>query len=221
MIHGFGGNVGEVQPLCQFLSEKGYRVKSPTLRGHTGRRRDLRGVSYQDWIRDVEECLLDLKGECKKVYLIGFSMGGLIAINLASRYKVDGAVTINTPIYYWDLRRIALNIIEDIRKGNFHYIRRYFKSTGSVTLSALFNFWLLLQRTKPSIGQVKCPFLVIQALDDDTVRNQSAGYIFRNVASREKELKYYDSGGHLILRSTSAGRVMKDIGEFLNGLGGI
>jgi carboxylesterase len=162
LIHGFGGGVKEVFPLAERLREEGYKVICPILKGHTGRRKDLKGITYQDWITSAEAGLQDLLGECDEVYLIGFSMGGLIAINLALNYKVCGVVTLNAPIFYWDIKRIVLNIIEDIRKGKPENIKHYIRSGGSFPLSALLNFRKLLNKTKPKIKEVQCPVLLLK-----------------------------------------------------------
>ena len=53
----FGGNVKEVAPLASCLTNQGYKVFCPNLIGHTGRRKDFQGVSYNDWIASAEEGL--------------------------------------------------------------------------------------------------------------------------------------------------------------------
>jgi carboxylesterase len=145
-------------------------------------------------------------------------MGGLISIDLATKYDVEAVVTINTPIYYWNFGRIAANVIHDLwccRMGN---IKRYFKASGSVTYSALISFIRLLQYTKKQVTKLDCPFYVIQALDDDTVKTKSARYIYQNIKSQKKYLKYYETGGHLLLRSATANTVIADIEGFLSAL---
>lgn len=216
LIHGFGGSVYEVSPLAEYLERKGYGVICPALKGHTGRKEDLRGITYHDWLDSAEMALMELLESHDHIFLIGFSMGGLIAINLASKYNVSGLITINTPIYYWDFKRIYLNIVHDLRNKEYTNIHRYMKSSGNTTLSALFHFKLLLTRTKPIIRNVKCPLFVTQALDDDTVRKQSARYIHERMSGKRKKLRFYDHGGHLILRSSSASKVMEDIWAFIN-----
>ncbi len=57
-----------------------------------------------------------------------------------------------------------------------------------------------------------------QAINDDTVRKSSANYIFTNAGSNVKQLKFYDSSEHLILRSSVGGVVTEDIIEFLNSI---
>ena len=117
IIHGFGGNYDEISPLADHLKSRGYKVACPALAGHTGRRCDLKKAGYTDWIKSAERGFLDLAHRCQTVYIIGFSMGGLIAFNLALQHKVAGIVTINTPIYYWDVRKILSNIIKGLTGG--------------------------------------------------------------------------------------------------------
>jgi hypothetical protein len=71
-------------------------------------------------------------------------------------------VTLNAPIFYWDIKRIVLNIIEDIRKGKPENIKHYIRSGGSFPLSALLNFRKLLNKTKPKIKEVQCPVLLLK-----------------------------------------------------------
>ncbi|MFZ7103495.1 MAG: alpha/beta hydrolase [Peptococcaceae bacterium] len=215
LMHGFGGSIEEIKPLARHLEFCGYIVESPCLAGHTGNRKDLRGVTYQDWIRTAEEGYLKLQRECTDIHLVGFSMGGLIAVNLALKYEPCKIVTINTPIYYWDRKRMIRNILEDIREQKLKHLKRYFKSSGAVPFTALLNFRRLLVWTKPKLKEVKKPFLVIQAEDDDTARSESAAYIFNHVASPEKSIRYYDRAGHMILWSERAAEVMPAIEDFL------
>ncbi|WP_432407691.1 alpha/beta hydrolase [Wukongibacter sp. M2B1] len=218
LIHGFGGDYGEIRYLAEYLDTKGYNILCPSLKGHTERRRDLIGVDYTDWIRSAEEDLLKLKKNSSRIFIVGFSMGGLIGINLCEKHAIDGLVTLNTPVYYWDIKNILKNIIEDFRTKDFQNIKRYMASSGKFPMSALYNFRKLLSITKGKIRQVKCPSLIVQAKDDDTVRMRSAKYIFDRIASRHKNLKYYNNSGHIILNSPSAREVSKDVEDFFNQL---
>ncbi|MCX7920856.1 MAG: alpha/beta fold hydrolase [Clostridia bacterium] len=221
LIHGFGGSVDEVRPLADCLIEKGYRVECPSLKGHTGRRADLKGCTYQDWIASAQQGYDKLRAECETVYLIGFSMGGLIAFNIALDNKVDAIVTLNTPIYYWDLKRVAINIIEDIRLRKLNNVRRYIDSSIKLPLNAFVNFRLLLSRTKPILKRVTCPVFSAQALEDDTVRKASANYIYGHIGARYKKVEFYEGAGHLILWSKAADRVIKDVAGFLVQVGNV
>lgn len=215
VIHGFGGCVDEISPLAARLRAKGYTIVCPRLKGHTGKRSDLKKAGYTDWIASAEQGLLDLLSRCRSVYIIGFSMGGLIAVNLALKYDLAGMVTINTPIYYWDVRRILSNIAYGFTTGDFSVIRRYINSAASFPLPALLNFHRLLNRTKRMVNDVICPVFITQGVDDDTVKTSSADYLFNNVNSPVKRLKLYERSGHLMLWSPAARHVIRDIEGFL------
>lgn len=217
IIHGFGGNFEEVRYLAEYLKKQGYNVSCPSLKGHTGIKGDLAGVTYSEWINSAEEDLVKLKEISEKVFIVGFSMGGLIGINLCEKYDVEGLVTLNTPIYYWDIKNIVSNVITDFRTKDFQNIKRYMNSSGKFPISALYNFRRLLSITKNKIAKVKCPMLIVQARDDDTVRVTSAKYIFDKI-NTEKKLNYYDNSGHVILTSPSAKQVSEDVESFIRNL---
>lgn len=215
LIHGFGGNREEVAPLARRLQEDGYQVRCPALKGHTGKRQDLKGITYQEWITSAEQDLKELSAVSQDICLVGFSMGGLIALNLAVQYDVQGVVTLNSPVYYWDIKRIMLNLLEDLKARKFDNTGRYFQSGAKFPLSAMINFRILLSKTKGVMKMVHCPVFIAQALEDDTVRKSSAAYLQRNIASPNKTLKYYPNAGHLILSSQVSAQVIQDVAEFI------
>lgn len=216
IIHGFGGNVGEVKFLAEYLKSRGFNVLCPSLKGHTDIKKDLVGVVYNDWIKSAEDELIKITEKSKKVFIAGFSMGGLIGLNLCEKYDIDGLITLNTPIYCWDIKKILCNIIDDIKNQKINNIKRYWLSSRKYPISALYNFRRILRITKPKINKIKCPVFIVQSINDDTVRKKSAKYIFDNISSKDKELKYYENSGHVILKSPIAEEVSEDVEIFLN-----
>lgn len=215
LIHGIGGNTGEVEPLLLRLQNDGFVAKATRLKGHTGKRQDLAGVRYSEWIDSAESDLLELQSGCDIVFVIGFSMGGLIAANLVLKHNIGGIVTINTPIYYWNVKSATDKLLSDIRNKDFVTIKRYLKSSNELPLNALYNFQLLLSSTKPKLKEIGCPIFIAQALHDDAVQKSSADYINNHVASKLKKLKFYDSSHHLILWSPEADEVIEDTVGFV------
>jgi carboxylesterase len=218
LIHGFGGNPDEVAPLAEFLSRKGYRTISPGLKGHTGLRNDLKGITYRDWIQSVENELLKAGRELTESILIGFSMGGLIAVNVAVRHRVAAVITINTPIYYWDLKRIWQNLRNDFQTRKFENLKRYLNSSAALPLEAMLNFRRLLNQTKPLLGEVTCPFYVLQGSDDDTVRPRSANYLYDHTGSAVKRISFFDHFGHAMLHGNAAVAAIESIDRFIEAL---
>lgn len=118
IIHGFGGGIYEIKSLPDHINDKGYIISCSKLKGHTGVGKDMKGADYKDWIASAEEELLKLMEKTHNIVIVGFSMGGLIAVNLANKYDIKAIVTINTPIYYWNIYRVFLNICDDFKNKN-------------------------------------------------------------------------------------------------------
>lgn len=209
LIHGFAGDVDEVGPLRDYLNEKGFLVECPLLPGHGGTKKELSKSTCSDWIASVERSYLDLSKKCKKVIVVGFSMGGLLAINLWN-YGFDGMVTINTPVYYWNPRIIAVNLMTDFKK----YGRKYIRVSTDKPLAAMLEFQKLLTKTKPMFENITCRTMVIQVLDDDTVHYKSADYLYKKICA-DKSLYKLPCGGHMILHSKSKDEVCKAIENFI------
>lgn len=215
IIHGFGGNIDEIEPLADHLRDSGYIVACPKLKGHTGISKDMKSADYQDWITSAEEELIRLMEKTQNIAIIGFSMGGLIAVNLACKYEIKTIVTINTPIYYWNLKRVFLNIIDDCKSRTFTNIKRYIHAKKASPMISMINFLRILNITKTKLTRISCPFLILQTIDDDTTQLRSANYIYNNIKSTKKRINLYDKGGHLVLLSSYSGKIIEDIELFL------
>jgi len=101
LVHGMGAHTARWHFLARHLAADGYASYAPELRGYGRTPERPRGHidSFKVWDRDVlamrEMIGRDFPG--KKVFLLGESMGGLIAFDLAGRHadKFAGAVLIS------------------------------------------------------------------------------------------------------------------------------
>nr|MBA2446764.1 alpha/beta fold hydrolase [Chloroflexota bacterium] len=85
LVHGFTGTPFEVRPLGEHLAGQDIASSGVLLRGHGTHPNDMLGCRYQDWIDDAEAGLEELLRTNRGVVLVGFSMGGTIALNIAAR----------------------------------------------------------------------------------------------------------------------------------------
>lgn len=216
IIHGFAGNINEIEPLNRYLLNSGFITLCPSLKGHTGIKKDLSESNYTEWIKSAEEGFLMLQSRCDEIILIGFSMGGLIAINLSQKYKVAGLITLSTPIYYWDLKLVVENILHDYKSRTFNNLKFYIAAAFKIPISAMINFRILLSKTKPLIKKVNCPAFITQGLMDDTVNYKSAAYIYTSISSKVKQNKYYKNSNHIICCGNDNAELFKDIILFIN-----
>ena len=215
LIHGFTGGPYEILPLANHLFGLGFEVEIPTLPGHGQHPIKLEEVIYQDWIRASEEAYLRLAKRCKRVVLIGFSMGGLLCIHLASRYDVKGLVTMSTPVYLYDFKKMIANFIQEHKRGKRGLPFAYIKRAIQTPFSAFKEFLYLVRITKKILGDVKQPVLILQGLRDDTVRVESARYLYDHFNSSKKRIFYLEDSRHLICCGDDLDKVNGIIVDFI------
>ncbi|MBO9341627.1 MAG: alpha/beta fold hydrolase, partial [Roseiflexus sp.] len=88
LIHGFGGDPAEVLPLAAALIQDGYSVYAPLLPGHGTLPDAMAGVQWQQWAEAAAHGFAALRQRCDNVVIVGFSMGGLLALILAAHLPV-------------------------------------------------------------------------------------------------------------------------------------
>ncbi len=240
LIHGFGGNISEVRPMADFLAKRGFKTLCPKLDGHTGNRKDFAQSRYKGWIKSAEIGFKELKSECEEIIIVGFSMGGLIGVNLAAKHKVIALGTLSTPIYCLNSKRILGNIKGDVLKffkglcnkasdkntyeqnsrqqknGQRGNVNSYLQAIRVTPISAFLSFTKLLRLTKPLFGKINCPIFIAQGLKDDAVSKESAEYIYNSVSSKKKRIKYYENSSHMICSDIDSRKVFSDFKAFID-----
>jgi carboxylesterase len=222
LIHGFTGSPYEVEPVAQHLAGRGWRIEAPVLAGHEGHPLSLRQVTWQDWIRSAEEVLQDMLLTCQQVYVIGFSMGGLIAAHLAARYPIDKLVLLSASLFYINPRQLFTDAATIIKK---HFTsgadakeayRRYLRKAASTPPRAVIHFRHLVKILKQELPDVTVPTLIIQGEKDDLVEPRSADYIYKTIRSKEKYVHILPESKHMICHDCEQAQVLALIDEFLD-----
>jgi len=93
LIHGFNSTPLEMRGLGEALAGAGIRVYGLAVADHTGNPKDLLYTDHQEWIASAEAGLAKLAGY-PFVFVAGSSMGGALALLLASRHpdRITGVV---------------------------------------------------------------------------------------------------------------------------------
>ncbi|MHC0039465.1 alpha/beta hydrolase [Pseudoneobacillus sp. C159] len=221
LIHGFTGAPYEVTPLASFLEKRtDWLLSVPTLPGH-GETLQLKGVSYQQWLTYAENELTRLLENCDKVYVIGFSMGGLIASYLAVKYPVTKLVLLSAAAYYINLKQLTEDIklmIRDGFRGNLNsnelYLR-YRKKITDTPISATMQFRKLVNEVRPMLNDVKVPTFIAQGEADGIVPMKSAQFLFENIGASVKEILYIPESKHHICHCNQKDLLFERILAFL------
>lgn len=221
IIHGFTGGPHELEPLTEYLRENtDWDIVVPTLPGH-GKRLALENVPYTSWIETAEGSLKQLKEACDEIYIIGFSMGGMIAAYLAAKYKVDKLVLLSTAGKYLSFKQISADIGEVVKDGftgrlgqNKLYLH-YKKKLGSVPLRANLEFLKLVRLTRKYLKNVNSPVLIAQGQMDSMVPYKTAYYLDKEIPSERKEVVFFERSRHLICLGNDKDTLNKMVYDFL------
>lgn len=204
LIHGYTGGPYEIEPLSNFLKEEtNWHIEVPTLPGH-GRKLALENVSHKKWISAAEDSLNQLLTKYDEVYLIGFSMGGMIASYLAAKYKVDKLVLLASARKYLSFKQIILDIHQvcfDGLTGNIKKDKLYIhykKKFGSVPFRSNLEFLKLVKFTKPYLKEIDSTVLIAQGQKDGMVPYKTAYFLDKEINSEEKEVVFFERSRHLI-----------------------
>ncbi|MDQ0163471.1 alpha/beta hydrolase [Bacillus alveayuensis] len=220
-IHGFTGAPYEVEPLAEYLRHQtNWDIRVPTLPGH-GEILSLSGVRYEEWIEYAEQELQRLMKTSNDIYVIGFSMGGLIASYLAANYPIKKLVLLSAAIYYVNPAQMLADIKEMIRdgvKGNLkenELFQRYKKKMTETPIRATFQFRKLVRFVKPFLKDIKVPTLIVQGELDGIVPVKSAHYLYNVIGSSHKELLFLPNSKHHICHGDDFAVLAERVEKFL------
>lgn len=204
VIHGYTGSPYEVEPLADFLREQtSWHIEVPTLPGH-GQNLSLENVSHKQWIATAEDALKKMKKSHDTIYLIGFSMGGMIAAYLAAKHKVDKLVLLAAAGKYLSLKQIGMdagNVFFDIARGKIKENKLYLyykRKRREVPFKANIEFFRLVRFTRKHLKHVESPVLIAQGQQDNMVPSKTAYYLDKEITSKQKEVVFFERSRHLI-----------------------
>ncbi|WP_108671714.1 alpha/beta hydrolase [Peribacillus acanthi] len=221
-IHGFTGSPYEVEPLAEYLrGNTNWKIVVPTLPGHE-EEGSLQGISYIEWMQCAENALQELVRDCEKVYVIGFSMGGMIACHLASKYPVDKLVLLSAAAKYIHFRQLILDIVDLVKeaaKGQHQQnelFLRYKNKIQKTPLSATIQFRTLVAKVIPLLETISTPTLIAQGGLDGIVPPKSADFIYQHLSSQDKKMIHVKNAKHLICHCDENEKLFKKIHSFLS-----
>lgn len=178
LSHGFGGSLAGVAPWAHALEEAGFRVAAPLLPGHGTSWQDLATRSWREWYDAYEASYLELSAECSTVIAAGLSMGGALALRLASRQKVGGVVVVNPALVVDDPRSHVSALLQYAMRsvaGIANDIKLVGADEGAyarVSVRAAHQMKLMFRDTVASLPRASAPVLVFRSTVDRVVTSE-------------------------------------------------
>lgn len=222
-LHGFSGGPYEVQPFADYIKERtNWELSIPTFSGHgAADELAMKGYKAEHWMMEAEIAYRNLKKNVDEVIVVGFSMGGVIAMYLAIRYKVKKLVLLSAAAKYVsptqlvkDIRAMAEDFMHHQLADNELFARYKFKFKN-VPLSATVEFTRVVQKTAPYMHNIKCPTFIVQGKLDGIVPFSTAAYLENLLQSSDKRLYVSEQGKHHICYSEDCESWFCEVLDFL------
>ncbi|NLG33128.1 MAG: hypothetical protein GX550_06375 [Syntrophomonadaceae bacterium] len=189
-IHGFTASPSEVLPTALLLNQHGgLSVSGPLLPGHGTTPESLNQTTWEMWYEALKSEYLFRQQQYSSIFVAGLSMGALLAIYAGINLRgLKGVIAINAPIFIqypvqtalapliekyspYIRKKKGLPIIEQERIGRWAY--------DVLPVKAFRSLRKLRNLVIKDIEQLRIPFLVLQALKDESVKAKSAGFLIR------------------------------------------
>ena len=207
LVHGFTGLPVELFLLGKFLNDAGFSVLAPRLAGHGTSEQDLMHTNKDDWFNSVLDGFFILRGLCDEIFVVGHSMGGLLALKLATEHKISKIITLAAPIFIDDglglknlpPRELCGNACTFIPRKKLDdvppAVNNVYDKTPLISVHELVD---LIAETKKILPKINFPILIMHGEEDHTAQPRSARFIFDNVSSNVKKIITVPNSGHLL-----------------------
>ena len=229
MLHGFPSRAEYFRPLQSSLETFELPCFVPQLRGHGDESPvALVGVTWHDWLEDSEIALARLLIEAEKAIVIGFSMGGALALMLAAKHstKLDSlilaaaAVQLSSPFAPGKPFNFLVPVLAIFMKkwdfspkpsdcSNLHYA---WAPSGAV-VSALD----LYRTARTQLAAVHSPALLIQGRKDDALAPENMDIVYDEISTPTplKRRIWFEKSGHDLFHDCEHDTVVESIVEFV------
>ena len=211
LIHGLTGTPVEMQPVGRGLAKAGFSAYGMQLAGHCGSEDDLLRTGWRDWYGSVEKAWREISLRHENVFVVGLSMGALMALHLSVRHpgKIRGLGLYSTTLFYdgWAVPKLAFLLPFFLRTPigaryrfieNFPYgvknerLREFIHASmisgnsaeaGNLGMTgrSLRELRQLIGLMKTELSSVRTPALVLHASDDDVTSPRNSEYLARHL----------------------------------------
>ena len=182
-IHGILEGPNQFKEFAEILHKEGFSYSAILLHGHGKSGKYFAKSSREKWMNSVDKEILKHKDNYENIILVGHSMGALLSLLFALKYKnkVKGIVLISTPLKVF----VRFNMIISSIKVAFGRVReqdtlaKYAKKAFSVERGSIFTYisWIpryvdlftLISLTKKELKNIEVPTLIVQCKRDELV----------------------------------------------------
>jgi len=227
IIHGFTNSTYETRDLAEYLGNQGFYTHAINLPGHGTTPEDCNRVRFGDWIEYTEQGVAEMLSQCNNVYVIGISMGSVLALHLSSIFPLNAAVFASTVLKFKDYfsTRILTPLFHrfvpfrEKRKSYPKDVRDKYNYFGYQVwpMSAVNEMRKLTNQVQKSLIAVTCPALLIHSTIDMLSIPENISLVYDNISSDIKEKLIVKQASHnLFVPNPDQNLIFQNITSFFN-----
>lgn len=219
IIHGFGGGTYDEEFLSNRIELiRNFDVFTFTLPGHDGIFKS--GMNEEEWVRSTDEMMEFLiKNNYRSIYVIGHSMGGVLAARLASKYKeVKKLVLLAAAFRYLEFKDDSVDIVKSLKKTPDlvkDYKEDFISRLVKMPPNAIKEFMSTVKDNEYVLKSINVPTFIVQGTKDDLVPLSTMDFIYNEISSNDKSVLVLDGVTHDIFKSDKRFEVTDEIIKFL------
>jgi carboxylesterase len=229
LIHGFTGTPKEMRRLGEYLNGQGYTCLGVRLAGHATDPEDMIRSRWSDWTASVEDAYQLLCGVTDNIFLVGLSMGGILALLMSTRLKVRGVIAMSTPSRLptdypiWLLKLISLVMPYRAKTkeppGSGWFDKVEYKdhiAYGKNPVRSTAELKKLILEMRDALPKVSVPVLLMHSKDETYILPGNMEDIYERLVNAPEKTKLYITGsGHVLPRDARRGQVFKSAVDFI------
>jgi carboxylesterase len=221
LLHGAGDTPQTLRYLAGALHANGFHVEAPLLPGHGRSLSDFARVSADAFTRAAFDVYDTMCRTHDWVAVIGLSMGGALAAQIAAERTNVRALGLVAPylamppkieraakaasLWGWFLPVVrsadGVSIVDPLeREKGLAY--------GVFTPAALHALRVTMRRGFAALPRVSAPTIYIQSREDNRISPENAELAYSALGAHEKKIEWITGAGHLITVDFGRDRVM-------------
>ena len=234
-FHGFGGTATDLRPILDRLAEANLAVDATLMPGHGTMATDLQEITFSRWIDAGRERARRAAASHGSFVLVGFSLGSLVALQLASEQPpgLAGLVVLGNALTLAWYTGVPLRVLARVFGERFPDAYMMKPRPADLVdrsamdrvvtydrhpLRAALEVYRAGEKVQAAIPRVVCPTLVLHGRRDSVCPWRNAVRLAERLGSTDVRVRIFERSAHVLGCDGEREEVAREVVAFVSGL---